>query len=132
MIKKILFLVTFLASILFFSTNVNAEDKKDKEIYWQIGDAVLTIMVCRTEEDILEIGYADSQSALKLNQLIQIKIMQNSCLVFNPPLQLEVAKIVGDYKDYNGNNTTMVGVSPIQEPDNILGYLIILGKPLTI
>lgn len=58
--------------------------------------------------------------------------MQNSCLVFNPPLQLEVAKIVGDYKDYNGNNTTMVGVSPIQEPDNILGYLIILGKPLTI
>ena len=132
MIKKILFLVTFLAYILFFSTNVNAEDKKDKEIYWQIGDAVLTIMVCRTEEDILEIGYADSQSALKLNQLIQIKIMQNSCLVFNPPLQLEVAKIVVDYKDYNGNNTTMVGVSPIQEPDNILGYLIILGKPLTI
>ena len=132
MIKKILFLVTFLSSILFFSTNVNAEDKKDKDIYWQIGDAVLTIMVCRTEEDILEIGYADSQSALKLNQLIQIKIMQNNCLVFNPPLQLEVSKIVGDYKDYNGNNTTMVGVSPIQEPDNILGYLIILGKPLTI
>jgi|TARA_R100000479_G_scaffold175163_1_gene125480 hypothetical protein len=132
MIKKILFLVTFLTSILFFSTNVNAEDKKDKDIYWQIGDAVLTIMVCRTEKDILEIGYADSQSALTLNQLIQIKIMQNSCLVFNPPLQLEVAKIVGDYKDYNGNNTTMVGVSPIQEPDNILGYLIILGKPLTI
>jgi hypothetical protein len=115
MIKKLIFLATFVASILFFSTVVGANEQKQKDIYWKIGDAIRSIIVCKTEKDILEIGYADTQSMLQMNQLIQIKLMQGSCMAFNPPLQLEIAVIIGDYKDYNGKTTTMVGVSPIGE-----------------
>ena len=132
MIKKLIFLATFVASILFFSTVVGANEQKQKDIYWKIGDAIRSIIVCKTEKDILEIGYADTQSMLQMNQLIQIKLMQGSCMAFNPPLQLEIAVIIGDYKDYNGKTTTMVGVSPLGEPENVIGYLIVLGKPLTI
>lgn len=132
MIKKLIFLATFVASILFFSTVVGANEQKQKDIYWKIGDAIRSIIVCKTEKDILEIGYADTQSMLQMNQLIQIKLMQGSCMAFNPPLQLEIAVIIGDYKDYNEKTTTMVGVSPIGEPKNVIGYLIVLGKPLTI
>jgi hypothetical protein len=132
MIKKLIFLATFVASILFFSTVVGANEQKQKDIYWKIGDAIRSIIVCKTEKDILEIGYADTQSMLQMNQLIQIKLMQGSCMAFNPPLQLEIAVIIGDYKDYNGKTTTMVGVSPLGESENVIGYLIVLGKPLTI
>ena len=132
MIKNLIFLATFAASILFFSTVVGANEQKQKDIYWKIGDAIRSIIVCKTEKDILEIGYADTQSMLQMNQLIQIKLMQGSCMAFNPPLQLEIAVIIGDYKDYNEKTTTMVGVSPIGESKNVIGYLIVLGKPLTI
>ena len=132
MIKKLIFLATFVASILFFSTVVGANEQKQKDVLWKIGDAIRSIIVCKTEKDILEIGYADTQSMLQMNQLIQIKLMQGSCMAFNPPLHLEIAVIIGDYKDYNGKTTTMVGVSSIGEPENVIGYLIVLGKPLTI
>ena len=91
-IKSLLFVFTFIASILFFSTVVSANEQNKNEVFWKVGDALNTIMVCREEEDILEIGYAD----------------------------------------YNGRYTTMVGVCPIGEPENIVGYLIVLGRPLTI
>jgi len=132
MIKNLIFLATFVASILFFSTVANANEQKQKDVFWKIGDTLHSIIVCKNEKDILEIGYADTQSMLQMNQLIQIKMMQQSCMAFNPPLQLQIAVIIGDYKDYNGKYTTMVGVSPIGEPKNIIGYLIVLGRPLTI
>ena len=130
--KNLIFVATFVASILFFSTVVNANEQNKNEVFWKIGDALNTIMVCREEEDILEIGYADTQSMLDMNQLIQLKMMQQSCMAFNPPLRLQIATIIGEYKDYNGKYTTMVGVSPMGEPKNIVGYLIVLGRPLTI
>ena len=131
-IKSLLFVFTFIASILFFSTVVSANEQNKNEVFWKVGDALNTIMVCREEKDILEIGYADTQSMLDMNRLIQLKMMQQSCMAFNPPLRLEIAVIVGEYKDYSGKHTTMVGVSPIGEPKNIVGYLIVLGRPLTI
>ena len=97
MIKKLIFLATFVASILFFSTVVGANEQKQKDIYWKIGDAIRSIIVCKTEKDILEIGYADTQSMLQMNQLIQIKLMQGSCMAFNHPLHLEIEFIIGDY-----------------------------------
>lgn len=132
MIKKILFLITFVTSILFFSSGVGANKQKKEEAFWQIGDTLYAAIICNTEKDILEIGYADSKSLLQLRQLIQIKILTNSCVSFNPPLQLAIATIIGEYKDYQGEYTVMVGVSPAGEPENILGYLIVLGRPLTI
>ena len=131
-IKSLLFVFTFIASILFFSTVVSADEQNKNEIFWKVGDALNTIMVCREEKDILEIGYADTQSMLDMNQLTQLKMMEKSCLAFNPPLRLQIATIIGEYKDYSGKYTTMVGVSPIGEPKNIVGYLIVLGRPLTI
>jgi len=131
-IKSLLFVFTFIASILFFSTVVSANEQNKNEVFWKVGDALNTIMVCREEKDILEIGYADTQSMLDMNQLIQLKMMQQSCMAFNPPLRLQIATIIGEYKDYNGKYTTMVGVSPMGEPKNIVGYLIVLGRPLTI
>ena len=130
--KNLIFVATFVASILFFSTVVNANEQNKNEVFWKIGDALNTIMVCREEADILEIGYADTQSMLDMNQLIQLKMMEKSCLAFNPPLRLQIATIIGEYKDYNGRYTTMVGVCPMGEPKNIVGYLIVLGRPLTI
>ena len=130
--KNLIFAATFVASILFFSTVVNANEQNKNEVFWKIGDALNTIMVCREEEDILEIGYADTQSMLDMNQLIQLKMMEKRCLAFNPPLRLQIATIIGEYKDYNGRYTTMVGVCPMGEPKNIVGYLIVLGRPLTI
>tara|TARA_B110000014_G_C20126080_1_gene600001 strand:+ start:3684 stop:4109 length:426 start_codon:yes stop_codon:yes gene_type:complete len=131
-IKSLLFIFTFIASILFFSTVVNANEQKKEEALWKLGDFLHTMIICREEKDILEIGYADTQSMLDMNRLIQLKMMQQSCMAFNPPLRLEIAVIVGEYKDYSGKYTTMVGVSPIGEPENIVGYLIVLGRPLTI
>ena len=131
MIKKLIFLATFVASILFFSVEANA-DREGKSIVWQVGDTIRSIIVCKTEEDILEIGLADTRSMLEMNQLVQLKVLKQSCLAFNPPLQLEIAVIVGDYKDYNGRHTTMVGGSPIGDSKDIVGYLIVLGRPLTI
>ena len=131
-IKSLLFIFTFIASILFFSTVVNAEGQKKEEALWKLGDSLHTMIICRDEKDILEIGYADTQSMLDMNQLIQLKMMQQSCMAFNPPLRLQIATIIGEYKDYNGKYTTMVGVSPMGEPKNIVGYLIVLGRPLTI
>ena len=132
MIKNLIFLATFVASILFFSTVVNADGQKKEEALWKLGDSIHTMIICRDEKDILEIGYADTQSMLDMNQLIQLKMMEKSCLAFNPPLRLQIATIIGEYKDYNGRYTTMVGVCPMGEPKNIVGYLIVLGRPLTI
>ena len=131
MIKKLIFLATFIASILFFTVEANA-DRSGKSIVWKVGDPIRSIIVCKTEEDILEIGLADTRSMLEMNQLVQLKVLKQSCLAFNPPLHLEIAVIVGDYKDYNGRHTTMVGVSPIGDSKDIVGYLIVLGRPLTI
>ena len=130
--KNLIFVATFVASILFFSTVVNADGQKKEEALWKLGDSLHTMIICRDEKDILEIGYADTQSMLDMNQLIQLKMMEKRCLAFNPPLRLQIATIIGDYKDYSGKYTTMVGVSPIGEPKNIVGYLIVLGRPLTI
>ena len=130
--KNLIFAATFVASILLFSTVVNANEQKKEEALWKLGDFLHTMTICREEKDILEIGYADTQSMLDMNQLIQLKMMEKSCLAFNPPLRLQIATIIGEYKDYNGRYTTMVGVCPMGEPKNIVGYLIVLGRPLTI
>ena len=54
MIKKLIFLATFVASILFFSTVVGANEQKQNDIYWKIGDAIRSIIVCKTEKDIFD------------------------------------------------------------------------------
>ena len=68
--KNLIFVFTFIASILFFSTVVNANEQKKEEALWKLGDFLHTMIICREEKDILE------ENTLEYNNLILKIILQ--------------------------------------------------------
>tara|TARA_R100000963_G_C4642969_1_gene106695 strand:+ start:1081 stop:1503 length:423 start_codon:yes stop_codon:yes gene_type:complete len=127
--KILIFLVAFFSIFILSFTSVKSESKT-KETLWKIGDIVYTLVLCEKEKHILEIAYADSQSRLIFREDLQIKLIQRKCAVFNPPIELKVIKIIGDYEDHNKIRSTIIATSTINN-DDIIGYLIIAGRPAT-
>lgn len=122
--KVLVFLAVFLSVFIFSWTKVNSET------VWKVGDQIHTIVLCETEKDILDIAYADSQTELIFRESLQIKLIQRKCVVFNPPIELRVQKIISDYVDYNKTSSLILAASSL-EKDDIIGYLIVVGRPAT-
>tara|TARA_R110000824_G_scaffold43088_1_gene126365 strand:+ start:880 stop:1302 length:423 start_codon:yes stop_codon:yes gene_type:complete len=127
--KILIFLIIFFSVIILSFTNVKSKGSV-KEIIWHKGSKVYSLVVCEKEKDILEIAYADSRTIFSFRETLQVKLIQDKCAVFNPPLELKVQEILGDYIDYNKIRSTILAVSALDE-DKILGYLIVAGRPAT-
>ena len=125
MIKKILLLTTFIFCVVFFNTEAKAQD-----VVWKVGDLIYTIVLCREEEDILEVAYADSKSEISFRNILNIKFNNASCFGLQPPIRLQVKKILGEYVDHRNIGTIIIGASSI-ETNEMVGYLIVAGRQLT-
>ena len=98
-----------------------------KEI-WTKGDKVSVFFICREEEDIMDIALADSKGIKKFRSVLAEKRITRQCMSLRPPIMFIVDDTIESYKDYKGEETTIMKViSPI---NNLLaGYIVAAGIP---
>tara|TARA_R100001198_G_scaffold29384_1_gene15468 strand:+ start:155 stop:535 length:381 start_codon:yes stop_codon:yes gene_type:complete len=98
-----------------------------KEI-WTKGDKVSVFFICREEEDIMDIALADSKGMKKFRSVLAEKRITRQCMSLRPPIMFIVDDTIESYKDYKGEETTIMKViSPI---NNLLaGYIVAAGIP---
>ena len=53
---------------------------------WNTGDTVAVFLVCKDEDDILDIAYADSQSREKYISTINEKKQEGVCVTYGRPI----------------------------------------------
>ena len=105
-----------------------AQEVKESDQTWSVGDKVASFYICRTEEDIMEIAIADSKGKELLRESVLIKSINKDCLNLNPPLSFMVKEILGSYKDHTKKETSILAIS-IPNKEEIAGYIIAIGKP---
>ena len=98
-----------------------------KEI-WTKGDKVSVFFICREEEDIMDIALADSKGIKKFRGVLAEKRITRQCMSLRPPIMFIVDDTIESYKDYKGEETTIMKViSPV---NNLLaGYIVAAGIP---
>ena len=98
-----------------------------KEI-WTKGDKVSVFFICREEEDIMDIALADSKGMKKFRSVLAEKRITRQCMSLRPPIMFIVDDTIESYKDYKGEETTIMKViSPV---NNLLaGYIVAAGIP---
>jgi hypothetical protein len=98
-----------------------------KEI-WTKGDKVSVFFICREEEDIMDIALADSKGIKKFRSVLAEKRITRQCMSLRPPIMFIVDDTIESYKDYKGEETTIMKViSPV---NNLLaGYIVAAGIP---
>ena len=98
-----------------------------KEI-WTKGDKVSVFFICREEKDIMDIALADSKGMKNFRGVLSEKRITRQCMSLRPPIMFIVDDTIGNYKDYKGEETTIMKViSPV---NNLLaGYIVAAGIP---
>tara|TARA_R100001086_G_scaffold21342_1_gene10313 strand:+ start:2562 stop:2966 length:405 start_codon:yes stop_codon:yes gene_type:complete len=119
--KKIIILVFTIFCLALLPSNTIANQ------VWKKGDEVIVFYMCKQEKDIMEVALADSQSREQYLKIIRSKNILKDCISIMPPTLLIVENILGEYKDYNKQNTVILKAV---SPNNLFsGYLIISGVP---
>ena len=95
---------------------------------WKKGDKVAAFFICREEKDIMDIALADSKGMKKFRSVLAEKRITRQCMSLRPPIMFIVDDTIESYKDYKGEETTIMKViSPI---NNLLaGYIVAAGIP---
>tara|TARA_R100001224_G_C3909071_1_gene111277 strand:- start:131 stop:511 length:381 start_codon:yes stop_codon:yes gene_type:complete len=119
---KLLAAFIFAACFAILPSCVTAEE------IWTKGDKVSVFFICREEEDIMDIALADSKGMKKFRSVLAEKRITRQCMSLRPPIMFIVDDTIESYKDYKGEETTIMKViSPV---NNLLaGYIVAAGIP---
>ena len=119
---KLLAALTLAACFTILPSCVTAEE------IWTKGDKVSVFFICREEEDIMDIALADSKGMKKFRSVLAEKRITRQCMSLRPPIMFIVDDTIESYKDYKGEETTIMKViSPV---NNLLaGYIVAAGIP---
>ena len=119
---KLLAALTLAACFTILPSCVTAEE------IWTKGDKVSVFFICREEEDIMDIALADSKGIKKFRSVLAEKRITRQCMSLRPPIMFIVDDTIESYKDYKGEETTIMKViSPV---NNLLaGYIVAAGIP---
>ena len=121
---KTLIALTLAACFAILPSCVTAEE------VWKEGDKVAAFFICREEKSIMEIAFADSKSKDEFIGEITKKRITSKCVALRPPVLFVVDKVLGSYKDYEKNNTTILKIVPPVN-NGFIGYIVARGLPAT-
>jgi hypothetical protein len=119
--KKFLIFILVSGFLVTCSVAVYAKEK------WNTGDTVAVFLVCKDEDDILDIAYADSQSREKYISTINEKKQEGFCVTYAPPIVLYVQKVIVSYKDHKKRENCVLKLSyPGSKKE--AGYIVAVGE----
>jgi hypothetical protein len=119
---KTLIALTLAACFAILPSCVMAEE------VWKEGDKVAAFFICREEKSIMEIALADSKSKDEFIVEITKKRITSKCVALRPPVLFVVDRVLGSYKDYEKNNTTILKIVPPVN-NGFIGYIVARGSP---
>tara|TARA_R100000656_G_C3845805_1_gene106262 strand:- start:64 stop:465 length:402 start_codon:yes stop_codon:yes gene_type:complete len=97
------------------------------ETQWKVGDSILTTMLCRDEESILKIAYADTKNKEEVVKIVNKFISLESCIKLPQPAMFYINSVIVSYKDFNSKISSVLGLALFGEPKVIFGYAIAAG-----
>ena len=97
---------------------------------WFRGDTLVAMMLCRTEEAIMEIVGADIVSKEKVMEKMYDMHLTNQCARVPQPLPFLVDSIIVHYTDFMGEESVVLSLKPPSPDDKIkfIVYGIALGR----
>ena len=119
---KLLISLTLAACFTILPSCVTAEE------VWEKGNKVAAFFICKEEESIMEIALADSKSRDQFIGEVTKKRMDRKCVALRPPVLFVVDEVLGNYKDYEKNNTTILKIVPPVN-NGFIGYIVARGMP---
>ena len=119
---KLLVGLTLAACFAILPSCVTAEE------VWKKGNKVAAFFICREEKSIMEIALADSKSRDEFIGEITKKRITSKCVALRPPVLFVVDEVLGNYKDYEKKNTTILKIVP-QINNGFIGYIVARGSP---
>lgn len=98
---------------------------------WSKGDKVMVFFMCHSEDDIMDIAKADTETRERYASTIMEKKVEGFCSRFYPPVELSVKAVVANYKDHADVSTCIL---KLYDPKTKLeaGYIIAAGSPATL
>lgn len=98
---------------------------------WSKGDKVMVFFMCHSEDDIMDIAKADTETRERYASTIMEKKVEGFCSRFYPPVELSVKAVVASYKDHADVSTCIL---KLYDPKTKLeaGYIIAAGLPATL
>jgi len=76
----------------------------------------------------MEVALADSKSRDQFMGEVAKKRITSKCVALSPPVLFVVDEVLGSYKDYEKNNTTILKIVP-QINNSFIGYIVARGLP---
>ena len=119
---KLLVGLTLAACFAILPSCVTAEE------VWKKGNKVAAFFICREEKSIMEIALADSKSRDQFIGEVTKKRMDRKCVALRPPVLFVVDEVLGNYKDYEKKNTTILKIVPPVN-NGFIGYIVARGMP---
>ena len=119
---KLLISLTLVACFAILPSCVTAEE------VWEKGNKVAAFFICKEEESIMEVALADSKSRDQFMGEVAKKRITSKCVALSPPVLFVVDEVLGSYKDYEKNNTTILKIVP-QINNSFIGYIVARGLP---
>jgi hypothetical protein len=97
---------------------------------WFPGDTLVAMMLCRTEEAIMEIVGADITGREEVMQKMYDMQLANQCARVPQPLSFLVDSIIVHYIDFMGEESVVLSLKPPSPNDEIkfIVYGIALGR----
>lgn len=95
---------------------------------WKVGDTIVTAMLCRDEESILKIAYADTKNKEEVLKTVNKFVSLEYCIQLPQPGMFYINSVIVSYKDFNSKISSVLGLALFAEPEVIFGYAIAVGK----
>ena len=127
--KTIIICLVIILSLFLYST-LNSFSRSP-DVIWTEGDTILTLSVCKDEETILKVAYADTKSSEAVIDLLTNLVLLNECISVPSPLMFYIHSVISTYKDFKNEHSSILALSLISSPEIIVGYSIAMGKPST-
>ena len=119
---KLLIGLTLAACFAILPSCVTAEE------VWKKCNKVEAFFICREEKSIMDIALADSKSRDEFIGEITKKRITSKCVALRPPVLFVVDEVLGNYKDYEKKNTTILKIVPPVN-NGFIGYIVARGMP---
>lgn len=97
------------------------------ETRWKVGDTIVTALLCRDEESILKVAYADTKNKEEVVKTVNKLVSMDNCIQLPQPGMFYINSVIVSYKDFNSEISSVLGLALFAEPEVIFGYAIAVG-----
>ena len=100
----------------------------DESKLWFKEDTLLALMICRTEEAIMEVMGADTISEEEVMRKIYQLVIMEQCAKLPRPLPFLVDSILVNYVDFSGLDSVVLVIKPAGSNIDYKAYSIAAGR----